>query len=283
MGLIEHHGESHCSKTSSISELNCVFGKENTCHSSNSQAEVPNLVNFEMVTSTVTNNTDDEQSNPQNGVQNSIDMEITVCCPANVSVSSQIEEHHMKPFQVNCLPIDFISTKVVLEGQTCPAILVQESRQSAVHENSTLAYIPYDSLSRSTEEPHKKLLGLKTGNAENVFVSLQKVSTEESIVGNKLTERSLVTMIIFFCFFAIKGSIESMSELEDIPENERSWLDQLVLPFNWNLKQNDNEILMSGLHDHLKLKIKLGYEFLDQNVKHFVLQDIKIDIKEGSN
>ena len=70
------------------------------------------------------------------------------------------------------------------------------------------------------------------------------------------------------------------SEIEEKPQI-KEFLEEWTPEFEWQATRNDNELILTKLRNCLTLRLELKFEYLQQNVRHYVVEDIEVETKRG--
>jgi hypothetical protein len=70
------------------------------------------------------------------------------------------------------------------------------------------------------------------------------------------------------------------AELEEKPQI-KDFTEEWTPEFEWQATRNDNELILTKLRSCLTLRLELKFEYLQQNVRHYVVEDIEVETKRG--
>ena len=103
----------------------------------------------------------------------------------------------------------------------------------------------------------------------------KKKASDETIASSKLPRN-------------LSGNASSQEQLSVAPLmvnffDEPNEFNRLLKEFRWEATRRESELTLSKLSRCLTLKFTLSNEFLFQNVRHFVVDDIEVDTEKSKN
>jgi len=103
----------------------------------------------------------------------------------------------------------------------------------------------------------------------------KKKASDETIASSKLPRN-------------LSGNASSQEQLSVAPLmvnffDEPNEFNRLLKEFRWEATRRESELTLSKLSRCLTLKFTLSNEFLFQNVRHFVVDDIEVDTEKRKN
>ncbi len=68
---------------------------------------------------------------------------------------------------------------------------------------------------------------------------------------------------------------------EKLKSDIKDFTDEWAPEFGWSASKNDNELFLTKLCGCLTLKFELNFEYLQQNIRHYMVEDIEVETKRG--
>lgn len=70
-----------------------------------------------------------------------------------------------------------------------------------------------------------------------------------------------------------------ISNMVDFAESNE--IANLFKDYQWQAKHSDGELILSKMFGCLILKLQLSFEFISENIQHFVVEDIEVETRKG--
>lgn len=130
--------------------------------------------------------------------------------------------------------------------------------------------------SHSTEDHEIKLEMKEDVKTSCLSGVLKPIMSETGIRSTELIRSSACT--VQRCNF----TEESFHEKKFFCSDESNEFLLLAKQFNWEVSYFESLVVFTKIHNYLTLKLKLDTEYTEKNVKHYIVEDIEIDTRKGS-